>query len=84
LVDPTFEALEFDNEKEEDDSSSIETNTNVKNKGPKMCSQAKPINLDNPPSTQLEVGESSQQPLSSSTLEKDILLAMGNLYVGHV
>lgn len=45
--------------------------------------QGKSIDLDNLPQTQQEVGQSSQQPFSS-LLEKDILLVMGSLYVGHL
>jgi hypothetical protein len=74
--------LEFGNEKE--DNSSIKPDINVKRKGLETFSQVKPIELNSPPQTQLEVGQSSQQPFSSSTSKKDILPTMGSLYMGRM
>jgi hypothetical protein len=38
----------------------------VKKKGLEMFSQVKPIDLNSPPQTQLEVGQSNQQPFFGS------------------
>jgi hypothetical protein len=56
----------------------------VKSKGLTISSQAEPIDLNNPPQMQWEVGQLNQQPFSSFTHEKDILLVMDSLYMGHL
>ncbi len=82
LVDLTFQLSEFEDEDEKEGSSSIESNFNVKSKGPTTSFQVKLIDLDSPPQTQQEVGQLNQQPFSGSTLKKNILPAMGSFYMG--
>jgi hypothetical protein len=55
----------------------------VKCKGPIPSPKGKLIDLDNLPQMQQEVNQSSQQPFYSFIMEKNILLVMGSLYVGH-
>jgi hypothetical protein len=52
-------------------------------KGPIPSPKGKLIDLDNLPQMQQEVNQSSQQPFYSFIMEKNILLVMGSLYVGH-
>jgi hypothetical protein len=52
--------LEFEDKDEEEDNSSIELDIDVKRKGLETSSHTKPINLNSPPQTQLEVGKLSQ------------------------
>jgi hypothetical protein len=56
----------------------------VKNKGSTTSSQSEPIDLNNPPQTQQEVGYLNQQPFSDSAPKKYILPTMGTLYMGHL
>jgi len=47
-----------------------------------MFSQVKPIDLNSPPQTQLEVGQSSQQPFFGSTLKKGHIASNGQFICG--
>jgi hypothetical protein len=54
----------------------------MKANGSKVYSQVDPIDLNNPPQMQFEVGQFSHQPIFDATSKKDILPTMGSLYVG--
>lgn len=82
-VDSSFQLPESKEEDEDKDSFSTKPNLDVKCKGPIPSPKGKLIDLDNLPQTQQEVNQSSQQPFYSFIMEKNILLVMGSLYVGH-
>jgi hypothetical protein len=84
-VDPTIQVLNFDKEDKEDNSSIFnKEKMDMKAKGAKDYPQVDPMDLNNTPQMQFEVVQSSHQPIFDAASEKDILAAMGSLYVGRL